>query len=669
MMHIVERPDVLALLMVGFILVYLIVTLRLLRRKPSLLWFPALFVAICGFALFWKAYGVSGVPNWLSRLVLSVVGALNLFLFNAISTFGRLFNYFYVTESMTGTAEAVQSHLILLESLLVCASWTTSILTVHFFARRLSSRLWLLFHHPSGKRCHIFFDDGSRSLMLASDFAKSAGNQIIFVLFPGQDNLPSKLSFLQVIRGIRPDTVRMGRIHKQVPGSVILSARQTLKECQGDYFFNEAGLARLSKWVKSDTTSMYFLSDDGETNLSVVLKLPASSAKFYCRADRGSVNDSITMAFPHEIHLIDESFLTIKQMKMDDRFAPVHFVDKAVDEAGKPTGWVRSGFRSMILGFGNTGRGILSYLYEFGVFVGEDKKPVPFSCDVIDHDAASSGGRFRIQHPAVSSEKVRFLAMEVGSSEFWHHLSAGIATLNYIAIALGDDQQNVRLAIDVMELVRSADIKRCPAIVVKLDEPGKYKRLIDFYTQNLGLDCILVLGGLDVWKESSIIDERFERYARVFYDAYCRASQETVPWEDRIRRIENAGNSTLWKKLELSRKTGQDYSDYMHVRVKEALCPDWLYKDLRYAASIPAVFAGTHCDDVEAAPVLEYLAIGEHLRWLASHEIEGYRHGPEKLEDLKIHPAMQDYWALSEPVRHFDWIVVKTTLQLLHQGL
>jgi len=668
MSFILEKPDLLAFLAVGVIAVYMIMTLRLIRRKPSLLWIPAVAVALSAVVLFWFAYGSSGAGNWLPRLVLSVVGALNLFLFNAISTFGNLHKYFYLTDGMMGSAELVQSRLILLESLLVCASWTTSILTVHLFARRFSSRLWLFFHRPAGKRRHVFLGDGRHELALAADLAKNPGNQILFVVFPTQDALPGKLSFLQMIRGVRPGTERLQRIRQEIPRAVILSARRNLKDCRGGNLFREIGLPALVRWAARESTSLYFLSDDESQNLAAVGMLPPCSCKIYCRADHSGVNDSIALVSEHDVRLVDEAFLTVKQMKMEPAFYPVRYVEKALDPDGNPLGWVQGGFRSMVLGFGDIGRGILSFLYEFGAFVGEDKEPAPFSCEVLDRDAAVLAGNFRREHPGIIPDKVRFTAMEIGSEDFWRHFDAALDSLNYVAIALGDDQQNIRLALDMLDLVCHREKYLRPAIVVKLDEPGKYRKLIDFYSQSLDRDCIRILGGLEAWKEANLVDETFERHASAFYGAYCKAAEEPVLWEDRIRKIESSDASPLWKKLEMRRKVGQDYSDYMHMKVKAELCPARLWQDPSVAGSIPAVYAGLHCTDPVAEPVLSYLAIGEHLRWQAAHEMEGYRYGPEKREDLKIHPALRDYLELSEQTRHYDWIVVKTSLQLLRQA-
>ena len=70
-------------------------------------------------------------------------------------------------------------------------------------------------------------------------------------------------------------------------------------------------------------------------------------------------------------------------------------------------------------------------------------------------------------------------------------------------------------------------------------------------------------------------------------------------------------------------------------------------------------------NDPQVMEVLDYLAVGEHIRWMCSHQINGYRGGDKLQEDLKVHPDIKPYELLTEPVKHFDWVVVKTTLEIL----
>ncbi|MBR5100646.1 MAG: hypothetical protein IKX34_05030 [Bacteroidales bacterium] len=661
------HPALLAILTLALVLVYMYVTLRLIRKNARRLWIPALLIAVLATVLYWYAYGVAGARNWLPRLVMSIVTGLDLFLFKAFCSLG-VAPYFFATDPASPENVAVtSSHLILLYGLFLCAIWTTSILIVHLFARRFSSRLWLAFHHPSREKAHIFFGADKQALALAGDLAQKKDGRILFVVFPEGDALPAKISFLQFLRGgVSSGTGQYHKIRQAIPGAVILSARLPLKQCAGQNLFRELALTGLARWAQDPNTSLYILSDNYAENLFVLQSLPDCAARIFCRTERKGLNDSVELASNQHVRLIDRTYLTLKQMKTDPAFHPVRFVKRALDGQGQPQGWVEGGFHSLVLGFGETGRGALDFLYEFGAFVGEDKNQVPFLCEVLDRNAAALAGNYFLEHPGILPDRVRFQTMEIGTEAFWKHFEEALPTLNYVTVSLGDDALNVQLALAMLEMAYEKGNPIPPAIVVRLDNPQKYRRIIEFYAAGLQMDCVRILGGQEVWSVDSVVDETFEQHAKIFYEGYCQAAGEGAPWETMREAIEGTDKSALWKKREYRRKIGQNYSDYMHMPVKAALCPVSFQQDPAVMESIPSVYEGQHCTDPRFASVLEYLAIGEHLRWLASHAAAGYKWGRQKREDLKIHPAIEEYSTLTEVVRHYDWIVVKTTLRLLH---
>lgn len=72
-----------------------------------------------------------------------------------------------------------------------------------------------------------------------------------------------------------------------------------------------------------------------------------------------------------------------------------------------------------------------------------------------------------------------------------------------------------------------------------------------------------------------------------------------------------------------------------------------------------------HCieDDVTAKEVLEHLAVCEHLRWEASHMMMGYKPTTGGTDDLKkLHCYIKPYDKLGEVIKHYDWLVVKNSL-------
>ena len=159
------------------------------------------------------------------------------------------------------------------------------------------------------------------------------------------------------------------------------------------------------------------------------------------------------------------------------------------------------------------------------------------------------------------------------------------------------------------------------------------------------------------------------RYARRFQASYSASTGDGVSWERREESILSKPGTQLAHRMELRRKTEQDFANYYHVRVKAALCPSYFWKRPDTAYDIPVRYEGKHYSgtDDRAASVLEYMAIQEHLRWTASHEMAGYRYGEEKREDLMTHPDMVPYESLDETTRHFDWIVVRTSLNILSE--
>ena len=368
------HPAPLAFLTIALVVLYMVITLRLMRKNPRRLWIPALVVAVLATILYWYAFGVTGEINWFPRLAMAAVTALDLFLFRAFCSLGVAPFFFTSAAKSSEEVATICSHLILLYGLFLCAIWTTSILIVHLFARRFASRLWLAFHKPSGKETHLFFGDDKQSLALAGDLARKRGDRILFLVFPAGEALPAKISFFQFFRGVSSGTGQYRKIRQAVPGAVILSARLPLKQCPGKDLFGELALPGLARWIQDPATSVYLLSDDFSENLFVLQSLPDCPARIFCRTGRNGMNDSVELASNRKVRLIDRSFLTVKQMKTDPAFHPVRYVKRALDRQGQPKGWVEGGFRSLILGFGETGRGALDFLYEFGAFVGKDKR-------------------------------------------------------------------------------------------------------------------------------------------------------------------------------------------------------------------------------------------------------------------------------------------------------
>ena len=77
-------------------------------------------------------------------------------------------------------------------------------------------------------------------------------------------------------------------------------------------------------------------------------------------------------------------------------------MDKGVDENGLCEAWVSSAFNAMILGFGETGREVMGFLYEHGAFVDKDFKKSPFSCVAVDRQMGMIEQAYRKSFPGMN---------------------------------------------------------------------------------------------------------------------------------------------------------------------------------------------------------------------------------------------------------------------------
>lgn len=660
-------------IVIAFVAVYCTVTFVLLRKNPKFLWIPTLVILLLATLFYVQVYDYAAAKSWFPKLVMALISAVDLFLFRMASAVGNLSSFFYLKGGVAAAGiENPQVHLILLQGLYICAVWTTSILIVHFLAGRLVSKAWLLFHSGTKRkeRTHVFFGTEPQAIALAKSIP--SGERILFVDGPSQNAVPGKVSLLTLFQGVRATSSTREKLRTEVPGSILLKARQDTGRFSGESLFEDLGLKRLARWAENGNNCFYLLSDSQEDNLTALRKMQPAKAQIYYRADREGAALKTVLASPDNLHIVDSSFLATKALRADTSLHPVRLVHVAKNADGEPLGYVDSPFHALICGFGESGQGALSFLYEFGAFVGKDGKASPFQCLVLDADMDRLAAGFKAARPALDGKRVQFLQCDIASARFQEILQEQIARLNYVFISVGDDARNADLAVETLKYAfQYRSSMDGFLIVVKMDRPAEYQDMFRFFNDSYGgRDCLRTIGDIGkTWTWDNISGEGYLRYAKCFQAAYAASASETVSWEQRMAQIRQKPGSELSHRMEIHRKTEQDFANFFHVRVKAALCPERLWKE-RAADGIPVQYEGKHYtgQDAQAASVMDYLARLEHLRWNASHEMAGYRYAEEKREDLMTHPDMRPYASLDEKTRHFDWIVVKTTLNLLESG-
>ena len=99
------------------------------------------------------------------------------------------------------------------------------------------------------------------------------------------------------------------------------------------------------------------------------------------------------------INFIDSSFLSVVSLKKskDNAMLPVRYVDIAqYADTGRKLGYVTSEFHCAVIGFGETGKEALKFLYEFGAFPNKNNGKVPFKCHIFDNNLTKELGEFGI---------------------------------------------------------------------------------------------------------------------------------------------------------------------------------------------------------------------------------------------------------------------------------
>ena len=576
------------------------------------------------------------------------------------------------TIAFKGTANEILRESPLLFSALITTYYiaviTSALVIFHFISRWAYGRRWL--YRRKNIRAaaeggnHIFIGISKASILLASNIRKEGcKGKIIFIDIPEESDAPKGISIWYIISRFFFRNSKDERIE----ADVILKADKRMKG--------------LLPWLQNPANNVYILSDDQERNIRLAEALwqmegasPEQQfrCRIYCHAARegiASVYRSVT-DIRDRLVIIDSSFLAVESLKSHHsaKTYPVSYVKKARDSrSGKLLGYVESDFSCAIVGFGETGHEALKFLYEFGAFVGKDKNKAPFRCHIFDPYASQAAGELKRKIMFPAEDEISFTNCGVESDIFWDNLGQVIHKMNYIIVCLGDDQTNLKTAADIAEFAirKGRDLTDDFIIAFRQKEFSLLdKETIEKANLTFG-DCLRPFGMMkDIWTLKVITAEDITEKAKQFYCSYLSATSLSDPersWSERLVRLQDDDYAVRNK---ARRQIFQDYSDCLHTITKRALCSP----DTAEAARciLPVNIGSQHLEKGQCtskdASVLEYLAIGEHLRWNASHLILGYRYA-EETSDLKCtHNCIVPYEELSEEMKHYDWLVVKNSL-------
>ena len=432
----------------------------------------------------------------------------------------------------------------------------------------------------------------------------------------------------------------------------------------------------LNKRVNDAQLHIFFLSENEDENIRALAilalddTLKASRAtikqRFYCHARRNGLNrivEDIAFKYGIDVRTVDSSYLAVGLLKADDANHPVRFVD--IDKQNPTT--VKTKFSSLVIGFDEVGRDALKFLYEFGAFIDSSAMPdaeqrSPFHCVVIDKKMDELKGSFVGFTPAVMAQRnhdksktslVELKTCDCLTTDFYDSILTPdfCAELNYIVIAIGDDELGMTMAVRILNYIRLSrpDLHQLRIYVrsYRSDKEMYMQQIATYYNEgyNRGQtdasfknDAVIKLFGQskDIYTYEMIINEKLTQKGRKYQESYARLRGESLLWD--ARRKKEQAKGTLDNMRSLRRKEMQDLGNALHADTKVYLLKKAMGEDYDWEDFLSRYFDDNNMPQCEGSydkikypllskkenDVILNLARLEHMRWNASHEMLGY---------------------------------------------
>lgn len=466
------------------------------------------------------------------------------------------------------------------------------------------------------KDLYVFFDLSQESVNLAKDICKSnnegKGFRIVFVKTPMEDSHLERFSFSHILSFAdnRNETIE----ELMEINALLTYSRKSITIGMDDKEWEETiGLNILRNYIKKYTEDIHFFclsaNEDNNINTAVALSKRYSDNErhhIYCHANRDSITDSLAST---NLKFIDSSNLAVMELKKKVEYQPVSFVkpDTKTAVATKP-------FRSLIIGFGETGFEVFRFLYEFSSFVGKDLKENPFHCDIIDPKAKQLENSLYLHCPGleekVNKDGVHTILFHEGTIENNRNVVKElISSVDYIVICTDNEKENLSIGITLLNLAHKyrSNLEKL-AIFIGINDNREYKKaqeIAKFYNKcgrkdkegNLyGFSLVPFGSKKQLFTYKNIIDEEIHNKAKEFYfeyqktsnlldtkEAYKCAENPKKEWEKRREEKKQNVDKGLWNKNELTQKEAQDMANAWHIQTKLYLVGACCYcKDKEY---------------------------------------------------------------------------------------
>lgn len=557
-----------------------------------------------------------------------------------------------------------------------CAVAISAIFILRLFGFRLLSWVKLVGAYMCSwlrKDCnyYVMFGINSNTVALAKSISKNKSNErhcIIFINMPqkGHSHAATRFSFSHFFHSDSNGIDKYLEDIEEMEALLFISSRSfenpILDNKADDVFkvfkaldFSWAVRIPLQKLLRNSATGKhrnrnkgkveyFFLSDEEKENLQAVTVLQTiqkkeidhkySSFYCYCHARKSQNNTSMLndgkLAFM--VHIIDTSNLAVLDLKRDNRYHPVNFVEKDTN-----TGTVKSAFTGMVIGFGETGRDAFRFLYEFSSFTKDNQgNPSAKKIHVIDKDIDDLKAEFLEEAPALknNSEIEWWNVKSTHSAGYWDKLKSVIQELNYIVISVKDDEEVVGIATSIFEYAyRYRDNFNRFKIFVRLRNSMRE----DFLRKHKEFFNVIVPFGsvMDAFSYETINKDVLEKAAKRFKYRY------DILYGAKFDAIENGNEEEYADEAWLKRrKVYLEETDA--VKRKESEIKIW-YQEEQDRSNVWHIYTKIALVNEDVTPeslqldsnkqLLQNLSDCEHLRWNAKMELLGFE--PATSEDIK----------------------------------
>ena len=598
----------------------------------------------------------------------------------------------------------------------------TGIFAVYYLgARAISWIKWnkmLLFKRNYGDTLHIFFDANEASMNLAEDIRskdpEAKKDMILLCTCSQSDEKEEKegLNHMLNMFSFRKDLLVKAYGLKMY----IKTLTTPVYRYTEHNILHKLNLIGGIKKVRN--INIYFLSHDENANILSSLKIKDDPfitgddckdkhIRVFCRSSKGGANAIFEQHTKNRVEtvIVDNSYLSVWSLRTLPLYRdgeaktfcfashPVNFVDIDPD-----LGKALSPFHAAIIGFDETGQEALRFLYEYGQFVyPEEMGDHNFKCEVFDSRLDELKGRFVAKYPHLGDPDtgIQWHNMDNRCVEFWDGLKDNLDSLNYVVLAMGDDEKDMSLAVDIFNLVlryRKNGLNHFGIFVRSYDFVNE-KRLEEIAAvhANRGEKVIHIFGKQsDLYTRNRICDDKLEDAAALFSYIYnlLREGKNNDEESMQINAETIRKAKAIWtERHNESRKSHDLYmdvlcdealklSDAYHIYTKMKLAGLDEFRDMVLEASGASYVSLKRYENSSFLGALERL---EHKRWCACLYAMGYL--PMSEEEYKKtgkscdvvhkrHRCLVDWDKLSEfkeePYQYYQQVAVTTSFGLFY---